>query len=133
MRHAWKYSAVVLLIFAVVALAEVKVADGAWLGKVPARDREKTNPFRDQESAAAAGKRLFTDHCAACHGKQALGDKKHPSLRTERVQQQASEGELHWLIANGNMARGMPSWSKLGDPQIWQIVTYVKTLHEPER
>jgi mono/diheme cytochrome c family protein len=44
------------------------------------------------------------------------------------VQQQATEGDLHWLLVNGNMAHGMPSWSKLGDPQIWQVITYVKSL-----
>jgi mono/diheme cytochrome c family protein len=129
MRAAWKYKTLALLLLGAVAVAEVKVADGVWLTKVPGKDREKTNPFHDQEDAAAAGKRLFADHCAPCHGKSAEGDRKHPSLHTERIQQQATEGELHWLIANGDMARGMPSWSKLGDPQIWQIVTYVKTLH----
>jgi len=128
MRHRWRYKTLALLFLAVVAVADVKVADGTWLGKVPAKDREKSNPFHDQENAVAAGRLLFADHCASCHGKEALGNKKHPSLRTERVQQ-ASEGELHWLLSNGEMARGMPSWAKLGDPQIWQIVTYVKTLH----
>lgn len=110
-------------------MADVKVADGKWLVKVPAKDREKTNPFHAQENAIAAGRLLFADHCASCHGKEATGNKKHPSLRTERVQQQATEGDLHWLLSNGNMGRGMPSWAKLGDPQIWQIVSYVKTLH----
>ncbi len=128
MRHRWRYKTLALLFLAVVAVADVKVADGTWLGKVPAKDREKGNPFHDQENAVAAGRLLFADHCASCHGKEALGNKKHPSLRTERVQQ-ASEGDLHWLLSNGEMARGMPSWAKLGDPQIWQIVTYVKTLH----
>ena len=129
MRHKWRYRTLAFLLLAVVAMADVKVADGRWLGKVPAKDREKSNPFHDQEGAVAAGRLLFADHCASCHGKEAMGNKKHPSLRTERVQQQATEGDLHWLLANGDMARGMPSWSKLGDPQIWQIVTYVKTLH----
>lgn len=129
MARLRRWNALSFLFLTVVAVAEVKVADGAWLTKVPARDRERTNPFHDKEDAVASGKRLFADHCAACHGKQALGNKKHPSLRTTRVQQQATEGELHWLITNGYMSHGMPSWAKLGDPQIWQIVTYVKTLH----
>jgi mono/diheme cytochrome c family protein len=129
MRHARRYEVLIFLFLAVMAVAEVKVADGAWLSKVPGKDREKANPFHGQEDAAGAGKRLFADHCASCHGKEAMGNKKHPSLRTERVQQQASEGDLHWLLSNGEMARGMPPWAKLGDPQIWQIVTYVRTLH----
>jgi mono/diheme cytochrome c family protein len=44
------------------------------------------------------------------------------------VQQEATEGDLHWLLVNGNMARGMPSWSKLGDSQIWQVISYLKSL-----
>jgi mono/diheme cytochrome c family protein len=129
MRNKWRYRTLAFLLLAVVAMADVKVADGTWLSKVPAKDREKSNPFHDQEDAVAAGRLLFADHCASCHGKEAFGNKKHPSLRTERVQQQATEGDLHWLLSNGNMRRGMPSWAKLGDPQVWQIVTYVKTLH----
>ncbi len=121
--------ALVILSLTMACLAAVKVAEGAWLSKVPVKDREKVNPFGDRENASAAGKHLFADHCAQCHGKEAEGDKKHPSLRTQRIQQQATEGELHWLLLNGEMSRGMPSWSKLGDPQIWQIVTYLKTLH----
>ncbi len=104
-------------------------ADGAWINKVPARDRDKVNPYRDQPDAVAAGQRIFHDHCAHCHGDDAQGTKKRPSLRTERVQQQASEGDLHWLLVNGYMSHGMPSWSKLGDPQIWQVISYVRSLH----
>jgi mono/diheme cytochrome c family protein len=47
----------------------------------------------------------------------------------ERVQQQATEGDIHWLLVNGNMKKGMPSWAKLPDPQLWQVITYVKSLH----
>jgi mono/diheme cytochrome c family protein len=46
------------------------------------------------------------------------------------VQQEATEGDLHWLLVNGNMARGMPSWSKLGDPQIWQVISYLRSLSQ---
>jgi mono/diheme cytochrome c family protein len=105
-------------------------ADGAWLMNVPARDHEKANPYQDQPDAISAGRRLFEDHCVGCHGENAQGKKKRPSLRSQRVQQQATVGDLHWLLVNGNMRKGMPSWSKLGDPQIWQVIGYVKSLHE---
>ncbi|HKD83634.1 MAG TPA: c-type cytochrome [Terriglobales bacterium] len=107
-------------------------SNGAWLAKVPARDREKVNPYHDQPDAVAAGRRVFVDHCAQCHGKDAQGTDKRPSLRTARVQQEATEGELHWLLVHGSMGNGMPSWSKLGDPQIWQVITYVRSLGEQE-
>jgi mono/diheme cytochrome c family protein len=114
-----------ILILAVLAFG---AADGAWLTHVPAKDRERKNPYVGQAEAVAAGRLVYEDHCSKCHGENAEGTKKRPSLKSARVQQQATEGDLHWLLVNGNMAHGMPSWSKLGDPQIWQVITYVKSL-----
>ncbi|HUI83887.1 MAG TPA: c-type cytochrome [Candidatus Binatia bacterium] len=111
------------------ALALSATSNGAWLAKVPATEHEKVNPYHEQQDAIAAGQRVFHEHCAHCHGEDAEGTKKRPSLRSPRVQQEASEGDLHWLLKNGSMGYGMPTWSKLGDPQIWQVVTYVKSLH----
>ncbi len=118
----------VLLFFVITTLSVFATSNGAWLSKVPEKDRDRTNPYGDQPDAVAAGQRVFHDHCAHCHGEDAEGTKKRPSLRTERVQQQATEGDLHWLLVNGSMGSGMPSWSKLGDPQIWQVITYVRSL-----
>lgn len=111
------------------AVALFATSNGAWLAKVPAKDRDKVNPYGDQADAVAAGHRVFIDRCAHCHGQDAEGTKKRPSLRTVRVQQEATEGDLHWLLVNGSMGYGMPNWSKLGDPQIWQVITYVRSLH----
>jgi mono/diheme cytochrome c family protein len=118
---------VLVLLSTAVALG---AADGSWLKNVPARDHEKANPYRDQANAIAAGRRIFVDRCSHCHGENAEGTKKRPPLKSERVQQQASEGDLHWLLVNGNMGKGMPSWAKLPDQQLWQVITYVKSLHQ---
>ena len=116
-----------LVIFS--SVAGFATANGAWLANVPQRDRERVNPYRDQPDAVAAGRRIFIDHCAHCHGNDAEGTKKRPSLKSTRVQQEATDGDLHWLLVNGNRSQGMPSWVKLGDPQIWQVICYVKSLH----
>ena len=123
-KRAWPFIMAVLLI----AALAFGVADGSWMRHVPAKDHERKNPFAGQADAVSAGRLVYEDHCSKCHGENAQGTKKRPSLRSERVQQEATEGDLHWLLVNGNMGRGMPSWSKLGDPQIWQVITYVKTL-----
>jgi len=120
--------AVLLIVFS--SIVAFGVADGGWLKNVPARDHEKANPYHDQAEAIAAGRRIFVDRCSHCHGENAEGTKKRPPLKSERVQQQASEGDLHWLLVNGNMGKGMPSWAKLPDQQLWQVITYVKSLHE---
>jgi mono/diheme cytochrome c family protein len=70
---------------------------------------------------------LFSQNCASCHGDNATGKGNHPSLRSERVRS-ATPGELQWLLTNGSMKNGMPSWSKLPEQQRWQIVTYLKSL-----
>jgi mono/diheme cytochrome c family protein len=104
------------------------VAGGEWLSKVSSSDHQKANPFGNEPEAVAAGQNLYLDHCSTCHGKSAEGTKKRPSLLSSRVQQEATEGDLHWLLVNGNPRRGMPSWSRLPDPQLWQLVSYLKSL-----
>ncbi len=120
---------VVAIVIIASSLAGFATSNGAWLNNVPQRDRERVNPYRDQPDAVAAGRLIFIDHCAHCHGNDADGTKKRPSLRSSRVQQEATDGDLHWLLVNGNRSQGMPSWIKLGDPQIWQVICYVKSLH----
>jgi len=109
-----------------VAMACV-AADGSWLNNVPDVDRKRVNPFAGQGDAIAAGKRVFGDHCAKCHGPDALGKGKRPSLRSERVQL-ATDGEIFWLLKNGNLRKGMPTWASLPEPMRWQIIAFVKSL-----
>jgi mono/diheme cytochrome c family protein len=95
--------------------------------KAPEKARAKRNPFEQNADAISAGKILFEQHCAECHGETALGGKKAPSLRVVEVQG-ASPGAIFWILTNGVVRRGMPVWSKLPEPQRWQLVTYIKSL-----
>jgi mono/diheme cytochrome c family protein len=104
-------------------------ADNSWIGQVPDADRRRVNPYAGQSEASAGGSRLFADHCAKCHGADPLGRGKRPSLRSKEVQT-ATDGQIFWLLKNGNRRRGMPSWSSLPEPSRWQLVTYVKSLGE---
>jgi mono/diheme cytochrome c family protein len=102
-------------------------ADGSWLKHVPDAERQKVNPFSGQQDAIQAGKKVFLDHCAKCHGEDALGRGKKPSLRSMRVQN-ATDGELSWLLRNGELGKGMPEWNALPDPTRWQVIAFVKSL-----
>jgi mono/diheme cytochrome c family protein len=125
----WRSSAILSCsLLAVFSVAAVASSNGGWLAKVPTREHSRINPYHDQAEAVAAGQRVFREHCAQCHGEDAMGTKGRPSLRSDHIQQQATEGDLHWVVNNGSMAQGMPSWAKLGDARIWQVVTYVKSL-----
>ena len=99
----------------------------AELAKAPAKAVARHNPLESDPDAAAAGGKLFAQHCAECHGDMAEGGKKGPSLRADEVQD-ATPGALFWLLTNGVVRRGMPVWSKLPEPQRWQLVSYLKSL-----
>jgi mono/diheme cytochrome c family protein len=102
-------------------------ANGSWLKKIPAKDRVRVNPYAGNAEAVAAGKNLFQDNCARCHGTDAQGKNGRPSLRSERVQH-ATDGELAWLLKNGEIYKGMPNWSALPEQQRWQIIAYLRSL-----
>jgi len=111
------------------ALAETERSKSTYaaLADAPEKAREKKNPFEGDTQAVAAGGKLFEQHCADCHGKKAGGTRKGPSLLREEVQQ-ANPGTLLWILTNGVVRRGMPVWSKLPEPERWQIVTYLQSL-----
>jgi mono/diheme cytochrome c family protein len=97
------------------------------LAKVPAKAAGRHNPLEADPEAVAAGAKLFEQHCAECHGANADGGKKGPSLRAKEVQQ-SPPGSLFWLLTNGVVRKGMPVWSRLPEPQRWQLVSYIKSL-----
>lgn len=99
----------------------------AELESAPEKARVRRNPFAGNSDAILAGRKLFERHCAECHGTGAEGGQKAPSLRATEVQS-APDGAIFWLLTNGVVRRGMPVWSKLPEPQRWQLVTYLKSL-----
>jgi mono/diheme cytochrome c family protein len=103
----------------------------AELAKAPKKANARRNPLERDSDAVAAGGKLFALHCAECHGEMAEG-RKGPSLLADEVQR-STPGTLFWILTNGVVRRGMPVWSKLPEPQRWQIVTYLKSLTPPEK
>jgi mono/diheme cytochrome c family protein len=103
----------------------------AALAKAPQKAVTRRNPLESDPDAVVAGGKLFEIHCSECHGDMAEGGRKAPSLVAEEVQQ-ATPGTLFWVLTNGVVRRGMPVWSKLPEPQRWQIVRYLKSLGPPK-
>lgn len=99
----------------------------AELTKAPQKARAKRNPIEKDPDAVAAGRNLFEQHCTECHGDLAEGGRKGPSLLVEQVQN-SEPGTIFWILTNGVIWRGMPVWSKLPEPQRWQLVSYIKSL-----
>lgn len=99
----------------------------AELARAPEKARVKRNPLEKDPDAIFAGSNLFEQHCVECHGDAAEGTRKGPSLLVDPVQT-AAPGVVFWILTNGVVRRGMPVWSKLPEPQRWQLVTFLKSL-----
>ena len=128
----WFFGCVTLLAVSMALAREAKDGKGkpdvyAELDKAPEKARNRANPLENDPDAVAAGRLIFEDHCAGCHGDNALGGRKGPSLRAPEVQN-ATPGTIFWLMTNGVVRKGMPVWSRLPEPQRWQLVRYLKSL-----
>jgi mono/diheme cytochrome c family protein len=97
------------------------------IARAPLKTRSRRNPYQGQPDAVLAGKKLFAQHCAECHGPQARGIGRAVNLHLSAVQN-ATPGELEWFLRNGNLWRGMPSWSGLPEQRRWQLVAYLKSF-----
>lgn len=125
-----KGRAVFLAVLSAVSVMCFAAADGSWLKKVPTADRGRVNPFAAKPDAVAAGANLFSENCAKCHGENAEGKGKRPPLKSERIKH-ATDGELAWLLKNGNSFKGMPIWGGLPEQERWQIIAYIRSLNTP--
>ena len=119
------------------SLSKVAIAATLWIAPyiaaheshfqmAPASYAQMTNPYQGKPGAAAAGKKLYGQNCAQCHGVNLQGIGPAPALDSQSVKS-AKPGALFWFITNGEVALGMPSWSGLPTNQRWQIVTFLQS------
>ncbi|MCB1685342.1 MAG: c-type cytochrome [Pseudomonadales bacterium] len=75
----------------------------------------------------ADGRRLFTVHCARCHGM--LGDGgEGPSLKRPRLTHAADDQALFDVINEGIRGTGMPGTFGPNDEELWRIAGHVRSL-----
>lgn len=128
----------IVVVLLLAALAVASAAAATWpkdsrgvlaaIARAPEKARARGNPMVDDPDAIRAGRKLFLQHCAECHGDDARGRRHAANLYASGVQR-ATPGELEWLLWNGNIAKGMPSWSGIPEQRRWQLVAYLKSLH----
>ena len=88
----------------------------AVLGAMPAR----------AQSAADAGRDLYAEHCASCHGERLNATGAAPDLKLLRAEQKA---QFDQMVRNGKGQ--MPAWEgMISDEEISQIWAYVRSRAE---
>jgi cytochrome c oxidase cbb3-type subunit II len=80
-----------------------------------------SNPFTADSQAIDAGRTLYAQNCAACHG-DALEGNIGPELDGESY----DDATLFELIYTGIPDGGMPSFAALGDTKVWQLVNFIR-------
>lgn len=90
------------------------------------------NPYAGDAAAANEGRQLFVQYnCSGCHGGRAGGG-MGPSLRDSIWIYGSSDAQLLGTITEGRSA-GMPAWGgRIPQDQMWQIITYIRTLGTPQ-
>ena len=99
--------------------------NASWVA--PAGADRRPNPLASRPEAADGGAKTYSQRCTSCHGERGEGSANAPTLTTADVQQQ-TDGALFWKISSGNAHAGMPAFSRLPEPQRWQIVLHLRAL-----
>ena len=81
---------------------------------------------KDGTDNVRAGQKLFARYCAECHGPTGQGTDRAPALQSYVKNSQPAM--LVSFIKNGKLRAGMPSWSRLPDQRLSQIVSYLQVL-----
>jgi mono/diheme cytochrome c family protein len=101
----------------------------------PAKARKLQNPVPATAESIAAGKMVYSQRCAGCHGEK--GDGKGEKARDLSVDPKnftdahemglSTDGELFWKISEGH--RPMPRFKdKLSENERWDLVNYIRTF-----
>lgn len=87
-----------------------------------------TNPYEGDAQRVSEGAKLYIAYnCIDCHGAEGSGF-MGPSLQDSRWRFGGSPGEVFQSIYEGR-PDGMPAWGgRIGDDQIWRLVSYVRSL-----
>lgn len=97
------------------------------------------NPLPASPENIAAGRRLYEQACAACHGATGYGDgpaggalNPRPADLARLVRMPiAGDGYLYWAIAEGGapFSTAMPAMKDTWKPgDIWKVILYLRTL-----
>jgi putative heme-binding domain-containing protein len=93
------------------------------------KDGEKRkHPFIGDPGAIAAGQKLFSNGCAACHGSEGEGG-RGPNLRERVFWHPVDEDTLYKSIQKG-IGGGMPA-ANLSEDDAWRVVAFVRSLTTP--
>jgi mono/diheme cytochrome c family protein len=99
---------------------------------------KQKNPVAADAASIEAGKKIYAQQCADCHGEAGkgdgpmaayTGDPAPSNLSDAEWKHGSSDGEIYAIIHDGIDGTGMKDFGKdLKANDIWNVVNYIKTL-----
>ena len=125
---------VAVLCTVLIASSIVAVSEEQQKWSAPATEAQKKNPVAANESALAAGLKIYSKTCAMCHGKTGDADGPavielniHPAKLSDPKLATEPDGALFWKITTGK--KPMPAFGRrLSEADRWNLVNYIRTL-----
>lgn len=108
----------------------------------PAPDKylKMKNPLEINRAIVEKGKALFQYEaqptaCKVCHGSLGnglgimLGLNPMPrNFTCKKTMAEIPDGQMFYIITHGSQGTAMPPFSSLSDNQVWQLITYIRSL-----
>ncbi len=114
--------------------------------QAPDEIRDQPNPLEPSLEIIYEGESLFQVDvqpvaCKICHGVNGNGlgimaqglNPPPRNFNCKATMEEASDGQLFWIIRNGSPGTGMPAFKNLDDREIWKIVHYLRQFSQPRR
>jgi len=104
---------------------------------IPSEFAGRKSPYKfDDKAVIAAGKQVYDDKCAACHGAAGKGDgpasaalNPKPANFADKTYMQGMPVDCHFYrISKGVTGTGMPPWESLGQDTIWKLLIYERSF-----
>ena len=110
----------------------VLAQDTKWI--VPEEAKDLKNTLDKSNRVLNAGKQIYTQLCAVCHGNKGAGDgvtaaalRPKPADFTTPAFQEQTDGEIYYKVTEGRPP--MPGFkTQLSEQQAWAIVHYLRTF-----
>lgn len=124
-----------LFLLAVLLAAGWAAAHSKSDWQAPDEAKQLKNPVPVNDASIAAGKAIYADKCANCHGEKGDGqgedadlyEPKPTGFTDAQVMNSMTDGEIFWKVTEGR--RPMLSFKKkLTEEERWQAVNYLRTF-----
>jgi len=102
----------------------------AWDAHADDSSVAANKPNERDSDRAAAGRGLFNQYCAHCHGPNAVSPDPPRDLRRLKYRYAEKTADLfYFTVTHGRPDKGMPNWTGLLDDEtLWTIFAFLQTV-----